>query len=108
MKGRGNKKQRRMYMNTFYNGKKISKKNFLAIIQECIEEGWEDSTLDSSTERALEKIYYGEYEGREADIFYILDELQRKTKWDYLYPNANLQDIEIIITESGVNWYFQD
>ena len=92
-------------MNTFYNGKEITKENFLTMIKECIEEGWKNSDLYRETEKALEKIYYGGYEGREEDIEYILDKLQTKSKRGYKYPRANLQDVELIISEG--NWYFQ-
>ena len=93
-------------MNTFYNGKEITKENLLSMIKECMEQDWEDSYLRGSTELTLIKIYYGGYEGVDEDIQFILEELQRKTKWGYLYPDANLQDIEIIISEG--QWYFQD
>lgn len=84
-------------MNTFYNGLQITKENLLSLIKECMEEGWQNSHLQRSTEEVLEKIYLGGYEGREEDIQFILDELKSKTKWGYLYPKANLQDVEIII-----------
>ena len=93
-------------MNTFYNGLQITKENLLSLIKECMEEGWQNSHLQRSTEEVLEKIYLGGYEGREDDIQFILNELNSKTKWGYLYPNANLQDVEIIISEG--NWYFQE
>lgn len=93
-------------MNIFYNGKPITKENLLAIIKECMEEGWKNSDLHKSTEEALEKIYRGGYEGREEDIFYILDKLNSKSIYGgYFYPNANLQDVETII--SAGSWYFQ-
>lgn len=64
-----------------------------------MEEGWKNSDLHRSTEEALEKIYFGGYEGREEDIFYILDKLNSKSVCgSYLYPDANLQDVEIIIS----------
>lgn len=91
-------------MNTFHNGKEITKENFLDMIRECIEQDWEDSYLYTRTEEILEKIYRG-YDGVDEDIEYILDELHSKTKWGYLYPNANLQDVENIISEG--QWYFQ-
>lgn len=93
-------------MNTFYNGKQITKENLLAMIRECIEEGWENSDLHKSTEGALEKIYFGGYEGREEDIEYILDKLNSKSLYGYSYPNPNLQDVEIIISTG--QWYFQE
>ena len=93
-------------MNTFYNGKQITKENLLTIIKECIEEGWKNSHLHASTQEILEKIYYGEYEGREEDILYILNELNSKSLYGYFYPHANLQDVEIIISEGS--WYFQE
>lgn len=93
-------------MNTFYNGKEISKKNLLTMIQECMEEGWKNSDLQRSTEKALEKIYRGGYDGVDEDIEYILDELNSKSRWGYSHPDANLQDVEIIISEGS--WYFQE
>lgn len=98
--------QEQNHTNTFYNGKQITRKNLLAMIQECIEEDWEDSHLRKSTEEALEKIYYGGYEGREADIQLIINKLNSKSRYGFCYPNANLQDVEIIISEG--QWYFQD
>lgn len=94
-------------MNTFYNGKEISKKNFLVMIKECMEEGWKNSDLQRSTEEALEKIYRGGYDGVDEDIFYILDKLNSKSVYGgYFYPNANLQDVETIISEGS--WFFQE
>lgn len=95
-------------MNTFYNGLKITKGNLLAMIKECMEEGWKNSSLHKSTEEALEKIYHGGYEGREEDIEYILDKLNSKPAYGggYFYPNANLQDVETIISTG--QWYFQE
>ncbi|NLD16145.1 MAG: hypothetical protein GX666_01025 [Tissierellia bacterium] len=95
-------------LNTFYNGKEITKENLLSLIKECIEEGWQDSDLQRNTEIALEKIYHGQYDGVDEDIQFILEELNSKTKWGYLYPNANLQDVEIIIKASEGSWYFQE
>ena len=93
-------------MNTFFNGKKITKENLLTMIKECMEDGWKNSHLHTSTQEILEKIYYGEYEGREEDIKYILDKLNSKSRYGYLYPHANLEDVENIILEG--QWYFQD
>jgi len=94
-------------MNTFFNGKKISKENFLTMIKECIEDGWKNSDLHKSTEEALEKIYHGGYEGREEDIECILDKLNSKLAFgEYLYPNANLKDVEKVISVGS--WYFQE
>ena len=96
-----------MFMNTFYNGKEITKENLLSMIKECMEEGWKNSDLHRETEEALEKIYFGEYEGAEEDIEYILDKLNSKLAYGgYLYPNANLQDVETIISTG--QWYFQN
>lgn len=92
--------------NVFYNGKEISKKNFLAMIQECMEEGWKNSDLHRETEMALEKIYHGGYEGAEEDVQYILDKLNAKSVYGYFYPKANLQDVEVIISEGS--WFFQE
>lgn len=93
-------------MNTFYNGKQITKENFLALIKECMEDGWKNSDLFRTTEEALEKIYYGGYEGVDEDIQYIINELNSKSSWGYLHPRANLQDVEIIISKG--KWYFQE
>lgn len=93
-------------MNTFYNDKQITKENLLTMIKECIEEDWKSSHLHRSTEEALEKIYYGKYDGVDEDIKYILDELNSKSLYGYFYPHANLQDVEIIISKG--KWYFQD
>ncbi len=94
-------------MNTFYNGKQITRENLLGMIQECMEEGWKNSDLHRETEEVLEKIYGGRYEGREEDIFYILDRLNSKSVYGgHFYPNANLQDVENIISEG--DWYFQE
>lgn len=94
-------------MNTFCNGKEISKKNFLSMIEECIKDGWRNSQLKRSTEEALTKIYYGGYEGREEDIQIIIDELNSESVYSgYFYPNANLQDVETIILTG--KWFFQE
>ena len=94
-------------MNKFYNGKPITKENLLSMIKESMEEGWKNSDLHRSTEKTLEKIYHGEYEGAEEDVQYILDKLNSKSVCgSYLYPDANLQDVEIII--SAGQWYFQE
>jgi hypothetical protein len=93
-------------MNTFFNDKQITKENFLNMIQNCIEDGWKNCDLFEETKIALEKIYHGEYDGVEEDIEYILDKLNSKSKWGYLYPNANLQDVETIISRG--EWYFQE
>ena len=94
-------------MNTFYNGLQITKENLLSMIKECIESGWKNSDLHKSTEEALEKIYFGGYEGREEDINCILEKLNSKSLYGgYFYPNPNLQDVEIIISTG--QWYFQE
>lgn len=92
--------------NTFYNGKEITKENLFAMIKECMEEGWKNSSLHRSTEISLEKIYRGGYEGAEEDVECILDKLNSKLLYGgYLYPNANLQDVETIISTG--QWFFQ-
>ena len=93
-----------MTKNSFYNGKEITKKNFLTIIQKCMEEGWRNSHLQKSTEEGLEKIYHGGYEGREEDIEFIIEELNSKLTSGYKHPDANLQNVESIILEG--NWFF--
>ena len=94
-------------MNTFYNGQEITKENFLSMIKECMEEDWKSSDLRRSTEEALEKIYLGEYEGVNEDIQVILEELNSESVCGgYFHPNANLQNVETIISEG--NWYFQE
>ena len=94
-------------MNTFYNGKPITKENLISMIKESMEEGWKNSDLHKSTEEALEKIYHGGYEGREEDIEYILYRLNSKSPYGgYFYPKANLQDVETIISTG--QWYFQE
>lgn len=92
-------------MNTFYNGKPVTKENLLSMIKESMEEGWKNSDLHRTTEKTLEKIYHG-YDGVDEDVECILDKLNSKLAYGgYLYPNANLQDIENII--SAGSWYFQ-
>lgn len=95
-------------MNTFYNGLPITKENLLSLIKECMEAGWEGSSLHRSTEIALEKMYYGGYEGWEEDIEYILYKLNSKPAYGngYFYPKPNLLDVESII--SGEGWFFQE
>lgn len=95
-----------MVKNTFYNGKEISKENFLSMIRECIEDGWRDSHLLKSTEKTLEKIYHGGYEGREEDIQIILNELNTELRSGYKHPDANLQNVETIILTG--KWFFQE
>ena len=95
-------------MNTFYNGKEITKENLLAMIRECMEEGWKNSDLHRETEEALEKIYHGEYEGAEEDIECILEKLNEKNRWGYLYPNANLQYVEIILLQGRGEWFYKE
>jgi len=94
-------------MNLFYNGKPITKQNLLDMIRECMEAGWKGSDLHRSTEKALEKIYHGEYEGWEEDIEYILYKLNSKSAYGggYFYPKPNLLDVESIISVGS--WYFQ-
>lgn len=94
-------------MNTFYNGKPVTKQNLLDMIRECIETGWKGSNLHTSTEKMLEKIYHGGYEGAEEDVQYILDKLNSKSPYGgYFYTKPNLQDVEKIISIG--NWYFQE
>lgn len=95
-------------MNAFYNGKKITRENLLGMIRECMEAGWKGSDLHRSTETALEKIYYGGYEGWEEDIECIIERLNAKPAYGngYFYPKPNLLDVESII--SGDGWFFQE
>src|SRR5690554_5492661 len=95
-------------MNTFYNGLPITKENFLSLIKECMEAGWEGSSLHKSTEEALEKIYFGGYEGWEEDTECIIEILNSKPAYGngYFYPKPNLLDVESIISVGS--WYFQE
>lgn len=92
-------------MNAFYNEKKITRENLLGMIRECMEAGWENSSLHRRTEEVLEKIYHG-YDGVEEDVEYILYKLNSKSvDGGYFYPRPNLQDVETIISTG--QWFFQ-
>lgn len=89
--------------NKFYNGKEITKENLIPMIGECIEENWKNSDLLPLTERIFEEMYKG-YEYVEDDIENILGQLKAKTRIGYIYPEPNLQDVEIIISEGEWNF----
>lgn len=94
-------------MNRFYNGKPVTKANLLELIGICMEEGWSGSDLHEETEVALGQIYIAEYGGVDEDLETIVEILNSRSLVGYYhYPNANLQDVEKIISQG--EWFFQE
>jgi hypothetical protein len=94
-----------MKMNKFFNGKEINEENLIQMIQECIDDNWKNSDIEDDIEKYLEKIATQNYDGRDEDISYIIEELQAQDQVGYLHKDANLQALENIISKG--KWYFQ-
>lgn len=94
--------------NKFFNGEAINEKNLIAMIQKCSDDNWQNCSLYSETEQALELIATKEYAGKQDDIDCIIEKLQAKGRLGYDHKDANLTDVEMIINQDIGSWNFSN